>query len=107
MYYIFSNAVGVDHDTIKTGNAMIIDPFGKIMAESRVLGDDVVVGRCIPEKIIASGGRDIFAPGVRSCTRSWLNHCRLGSIRWCIPAGVCTQRILAAYENLPKASGRK
>ena len=57
VYYIFSNAVGVDHDTIKTGNAMIIDPFGEIMAESRALGDDVVIGHCIPEKIDLSGGR--------------------------------------------------
>jgi len=29
VYYVFSNAVGVDHDTIKTGNAMIIDPSAR------------------------------------------------------------------------------
>jgi len=57
VYYIFSNAVGVDHDTIKTGNAMVIDPYGEILAESRALGDDVVVGLCTPEKIELSGGR--------------------------------------------------
>lgn len=57
VYYIFSNAVGVDHDTIKTGNAMVIDPFGEIVAESRALGDDVVVALCTPEKIELSGGR--------------------------------------------------
>lgn len=57
LYYVFSNAVGVDHDTIKTGNAMVIDPFGEIIAESRALGDDVVVGLCTPEKIELSGGR--------------------------------------------------
>ncbi len=57
VYYIFSNAVGVDHDTIKTGNAMVIDPFGEIIAESHALGDDVVVGLCTPEKIELSGGR--------------------------------------------------
>lgn len=57
VYYIFSNPVGVDHDTIKTGNAMIIDPFGEIIAESCVLGDDVVSGLCTPEKIDLSGGR--------------------------------------------------
>ena len=57
VYYIFSNAVGVDHDTIKTGNAMIIDPFGEIIAESFALGDDVVVGLCTPDKIDLSGGR--------------------------------------------------
>jgi predicted amidohydrolase len=57
VYYVFSNAVGVDHDTIKTGGAMIIDPFGEILVESHALGDDVVVGLCTPEKIGLSGGR--------------------------------------------------
>ncbi len=57
LYYVFTNPVGVDHDTIKTGGAMVIDPFGEIIAESRVLGDDVVVGLCTPEKIELSGGR--------------------------------------------------
>jgi len=57
VYYVFSNAVGVDHDTIKPGGAMIIDPFGEIVVESRALDDDVVVGLCTPEKIERSGGR--------------------------------------------------
>ncbi|NUQ61435.1 MAG: nitrilase [Pirellulales bacterium] len=57
VYYVFSNAVGVDYDTIKTGNAMILDPFGEVVAESVALGDDVVVALCTPEKIEQSGGR--------------------------------------------------
>ncbi|HUT10541.1 MAG TPA: nitrilase family protein [Thermoguttaceae bacterium] len=57
LYYVFTNPVGVDHDTIKTGGAMVIDPFGEIIAESRALGDDVVVGLCTPEKIELAGGR--------------------------------------------------
>ncbi len=57
LYYVFSNAVGVDHDTIKTGNAMVIDPFGEILAESNALGDDVITALCTPEKIELSGGR--------------------------------------------------
>jgi len=57
VYYVFSNAVGVDHDTIKTGNAMIIDPFGEILVESHALGDDVVVGLCTDEKLGLSSGR--------------------------------------------------
>jgi hypothetical protein len=47
----------VDHDTIKPGNAMVIDPMGEILTESRALGDDVVVGLCTSEKIDLSGGR--------------------------------------------------
>ncbi|MHB8898391.1 MAG: nitrilase-related carbon-nitrogen hydrolase [Thermoguttaceae bacterium] len=57
VYYVFTNAVGVDHDTIKSGGAMILDPFGEILVESHRLGDDVVVGLCTPEKIELSGGR--------------------------------------------------
>jgi len=57
VYYVFSNNVGVDFDTIKSGNAMVIDPFGEILVESHALGDDVVVGLCTPEKIERSGGR--------------------------------------------------
>ena len=34
VYGILTNSIGVDHDTIKNGNAMIIDPFGEIMEES-------------------------------------------------------------------------
>ena len=57
LYYVFTNAVGVDQDTIKTGGAMVIDPFGEIIAESHALGDDVVVGLCTPEKLDLSSGR--------------------------------------------------
>lgn len=57
LYYVFTNPVGVDYDTIKTGGAMILDPFGEIIAESHALGDDVVVGLCTPEKIELASGR--------------------------------------------------
>ncbi|MGO8750710.1 MAG: nitrilase-related carbon-nitrogen hydrolase [Thermoguttaceae bacterium] len=57
VYYVFSNAVGVDYDTVKTGNAMVLDPFGEIIAESRAMGDDVVVGLCTAEKMEVAGGR--------------------------------------------------
>ena len=56
VYAVFTNAIGVDHDTIKTGNAMCIDPFGEILVESHALDDDVVVGRMTPEKIPISSG---------------------------------------------------
>ncbi len=57
LYYVYTNPVGVDHDTIKTGGAMVVDPFGEIIAESRALDDDVVVGLCIAEKLELSSGR--------------------------------------------------
>lgn len=56
IYLAFSNAIGLDHDHIVTGGAMILDPFGDIMQESAKLGDDVVVATCIPEKLKEAGG---------------------------------------------------
>jgi predicted amidohydrolase len=57
IYAVFSNAVGVDANTIKPGNAMIVDPYGDVLVESHALGDDVVVGLLTPDKIELSGGR--------------------------------------------------
>jgi len=57
IYAVFTNPIGVDGDTIKPGGAMIVDPLGEMLVESHVLGDDVVVGLCTPEKIEQSGGR--------------------------------------------------
>ena len=57
VYYVFTNNIGVDHDTIKPGFAMILDPFGEVMVESRELGDDVVVTTLTGDKVAASSGR--------------------------------------------------
>jgi predicted amidohydrolase len=57
IYAVFSNAVGRDDDTIKPGLAMILDPFGEVLAESQALGDDVVVALLTSEKIAMSSGR--------------------------------------------------
>lgn len=57
LYYVFTNAVGVDHDTIKTGGSMVLDPMGEILAECRTLGDGVVTALCTPEKLDLASGR--------------------------------------------------
>lgn len=57
VYVVFTNPVGVDYDTIKNGNAMIVDPFGEIIVESHALGDDVVVGLLTGEKLEQASGR--------------------------------------------------
>ena len=56
IYAVFTNPIGWDYDTLKPGLAMIIDPFGEIMTESRALADDVVVGLLTPEKLKLSSG---------------------------------------------------
>jgi predicted amidohydrolase len=43
MFLIFSNGVGVDDDEIRTGNAMILDPYGRILAETCKAEDTMVV----------------------------------------------------------------
>ncbi|NQT54347.1 nitrilase [bacterium] len=57
VYYVFTNPIGVDHDTIKPGLAMILDPYGEVLAESTALGDDVVVALCTADKMALAGGR--------------------------------------------------
>ncbi|HXI98504.1 MAG TPA: nitrilase-related carbon-nitrogen hydrolase, partial [Gemmatimonadaceae bacterium] len=42
MFLLFSNGIGPDDDEIRTGNAMILDPYGEIIAESRAAGDAMV-----------------------------------------------------------------
>jgi len=43
LFLIFSNGVGVDDDEIRTGNAMILDPYGRILAETWKAEDAVVM----------------------------------------------------------------
>jgi predicted amidohydrolase len=57
VYIVFANAIGRDDETIKPGLAMIVDPFGDVQAESRVLDDDVVVTRLESRKLEQAPGR--------------------------------------------------
>jgi len=43
LFLVFSNGVGVDDDEVRTGNAMILDPYGRILAETWHAGDAMVV----------------------------------------------------------------
>jgi len=43
LFLVFSNGVGVDDDEVRTGNAMILDPYGRVLAETWKAGDDMVV----------------------------------------------------------------
>jgi predicted amidohydrolase len=56
IYVIFSNNIGFDHDHIKPGNAMIIDPFGEIMIESNALENDIITAACTSGKLSQAGG---------------------------------------------------
>ena len=48
VFLTFSNGVGVDDDEIRTGNAMVLDPYGRILAETWKAGDDMVMADLDP-----------------------------------------------------------
>lgn len=43
LFLVFSNGVGIDDDEVRTGNAMILDPYGRILAETGRAADDLVL----------------------------------------------------------------
>lgn len=56
LYVVFSNPIGMDHDQLKNGCSMILDPFGDVIGECRTLGDDFVLATLTPEKLTQAGG---------------------------------------------------
>lgn len=57
MFLVFSNGVGVDDDEIRTGNAMILDPYGSVLAETCKAGDDMVIADLDPALLGCPTGR--------------------------------------------------
>ena len=43
LFYVFSNGVGPDDDEVRTGNAMILDPYGRILTETWKADNDMVI----------------------------------------------------------------
>jgi predicted amidohydrolase len=57
MFLVFANGIGPDDDEIRTGNAMVLDPYGEVIAESRKAGDDMVVADLEAALLPTSSGR--------------------------------------------------
>lgn len=57
LFLVFSNGVGVDDDEIRTGNAMILDPYGRILTETWKADDAVVVADLDPGLLPEATGR--------------------------------------------------
>jgi len=57
MFLLFSNGIGPDDDEIRTGNAMVLDPYGDVIAETRAFGDDMVVADLDASLLPTSSGR--------------------------------------------------
>lgn len=57
LFIVFSNGVGRDEDEVRTGNAMILDPYGDVLTESRSIGDDMVLANLELDTVETSSGR--------------------------------------------------
>ncbi|MDN3658080.1 nitrilase family protein [Ferruginibacter paludis] len=56
VYVVFSNPIGMDDDQLKNGCSMIIDPFGDVLAECRLLDDSFVTATFTQQKLTEAGG---------------------------------------------------
>ncbi|ASZ14483.1 nitrilase family protein [Chitinophaga pendula] len=86
IYAVFSNPIGMDDDQLKNGCSMILDPFGDIVAECRLLDNDIAIATITADKLIKAGGfryrkarrpalyRDIIGqPNVAEQNVAWLH----------------------------------
>jgi predicted amidohydrolase len=57
LFLIFSNGVGVDDGEVRTGNSMILDVYGEVLAETWKADDDIVIADLDPAMQAPSTGR--------------------------------------------------
>jgi predicted amidohydrolase len=57
VYAVFTNPIGMDYGQVRNGNAMVLDPYGEVIAECRRLGDDFCIGVCTKDRIANSSGQ--------------------------------------------------
>jgi predicted amidohydrolase len=57
LFIVFSNGIGQDDDEIRTGNAMIIDPYGRIIEETWAAADAMVTADLDLDLIPLATGR--------------------------------------------------
>ena len=70
MFLIFSNGVGLDDNEVRTGNAMILDPYGEILAETWRAEEALVIadleasrlGQCTGSRWIGSRRPELYKP---------------------------------------------
>jgi predicted amidohydrolase len=70
LFLVFSNGVGRDDDEVRTGNAMIFDCYGRLLAESESLENDLVIAdlnadlrpRCTGVRWIRARRPELYLP---------------------------------------------
>ncbi len=56
VYYAFSNPIGYDGEHLKGGNAMILDPYGELLAETNSFEADIATALLTRDKLTKAGG---------------------------------------------------
>ncbi|WP_420592937.1 nitrilase family protein [Robiginitalea biformata] len=56
VFYAFSNPIGYDGDHLKNGNAMILDPYGEILAETESFDAQIATAQLDRKKLELAGG---------------------------------------------------
>jgi predicted amidohydrolase len=77
IFLVFSNGVGPDDDEVRTGNAMIVDPYGRIITETNKAADAMIVAdldaslrdRCTGVRWIRARRPELYAPLTRRTGR--------------------------------------
>lgn len=70
LFLVFANGVGLDDDEVRTGNSMILDPYGETLAETWRAADEMVVAdldpaareMCTGQRWIRSRRPDLYGP---------------------------------------------
>ena len=83
LFLVFANGVGRDDDEVRTGNAMVLDCYGRVVAESTAIEDDLVVAdldaslrpRCTGYRWLKARRPELYHPltvptGIERDTRS-------------------------------------
>jgi predicted amidohydrolase len=70
MFLVFSNGVGLDDNEVRTGNAMLLDPYGRIIEETWKAEDKMVVAdldaslldMCTGQRWLRGRRPELYAP---------------------------------------------
>jgi predicted amidohydrolase len=77
LFLIYSNGIGLDDDEVRTGNAMILDPYGDILVETCKADNDMVtttldpkvLHMCTGERWLTSRRPELYTPLTRATGR--------------------------------------
>jgi predicted amidohydrolase len=77
LFLLFANGVGPDDNEVRTGNAMILDCYGRTLAETSKAGDDMVIAdldltlreRCTGVRWIKARRPELYGPLTQSTGR--------------------------------------